>query len=189
LLRVQTPTKYFQFLYRTPLILCLISRQPWNLPIQLDNIYNQVSTIFWIISDEKLCIPFQNLIWKETGKSYTLLNINYINDSFLNNTYGTPIHWINSNLVIYSVYEECQSISTRVSAHGHLPIGHEIAPWEQFSLNSNSLIKIALSINCRLSHSYPVKCSDNTTRNGASISIYEDYLVLIPQLHVIIILF
>lgn len=46
LLSIQTPTQYFQFLYRSPLILCLISNQPWNLAVQLDTIYNQIISIF-----------------------------------------------------------------------------------------------------------------------------------------------
>uniref|UniRef100_A0A183CEJ4 Vacuolar fusion protein MON1 homolog n=1 Tax=Globodera pallida TaxID=36090 RepID=A0A183CEJ4_GLOPA len=46
LLGIQTPSKHFQFLYRSPLILCLISKQPWNLPIQLDAVYNQIISMF-----------------------------------------------------------------------------------------------------------------------------------------------
>lgn len=47
LLCIQSRNRHFQFLYRSPLILCLISKQPWNLAIQLDTIYNQVF-VFWI---------------------------------------------------------------------------------------------------------------------------------------------
>uniref|UniRef100_A0A914LEQ5 Vacuolar fusion protein MON1 homolog n=1 Tax=Meloidogyne incognita TaxID=6306 RepID=A0A914LEQ5_MELIC len=41
LLSIQRRDLFFQFLYRSPLILCLVSRQPCNLHIQLDTIYNQ----------------------------------------------------------------------------------------------------------------------------------------------------
>ncbi|CAK5092378.1 unnamed protein product [Meloidogyne enterolobii] len=43
LLSIQRRDLFFQFLYRSPLILCLVSKQPCNLHIQLDTIYNQVS--------------------------------------------------------------------------------------------------------------------------------------------------
>ncbi|KAL3100427.1 hypothetical protein niasHS_001730 [Heterodera schachtii] len=46
LLSIQTANRDFQFLYRSPLILCLISKQPWNLSVQLDTIYNQIISMF-----------------------------------------------------------------------------------------------------------------------------------------------
>lgn len=39
------PGLYIQFLYRSPLILCIISRHPYNLNVQLDIVYNQVISI------------------------------------------------------------------------------------------------------------------------------------------------
>uniref|UniRef100_A0A915MEK6 FUZ/MON1/HPS1 first Longin domain-containing protein n=1 Tax=Meloidogyne javanica TaxID=6303 RepID=A0A915MEK6_MELJA len=46
LLSIQRRDLFFQFLYRSPLILCLVSRQPCNLHIQLDTIYNQIISMF-----------------------------------------------------------------------------------------------------------------------------------------------
>lgn len=46
LLSIQRRDLFFQFLYRSPLILCLVSKQPCNLHIQLDTIYNQIISMF-----------------------------------------------------------------------------------------------------------------------------------------------
>lgn len=36
---------YMQFLYKSPLILCIVSKEPYNLAIQLDIVYNQLLSI------------------------------------------------------------------------------------------------------------------------------------------------
>lgn len=67
LLSIQTPNQYFQFLYRSPLILALISDQPWNLPIQLDTIYNQIISMF--------SRQFLRQIYEKRGHNYDIRNL------------------------------------------------------------------------------------------------------------------
>lgn len=61
---IQMPNLCIQFMYRSPLILCLVSRASYNLTMQLEAVYNQVGLgclmllefceIFGICSDIKL---------------------------------------------------------------------------------------------------------------------------------------
>lgn len=45
LLSIQMQGLYVQFLYKSPLILCLLSKEPYNLTIQLDIVFNQLICI------------------------------------------------------------------------------------------------------------------------------------------------
>lgn len=45
LFSIQTFGLYIQFLYKSPLILCIISQHSFNLNVQLDIVYNQVISV------------------------------------------------------------------------------------------------------------------------------------------------